>query len=209
MRIGMNSIVVLSVALSVFGCGGGQRDFFRVDYTDDPTHPKEVTVMHTQLRNLERLGGVLSVKGDLVVVDNELLASCSGLDNLGSVGRDLILSGNPKLTNLDHLNSLSKVSRDLNIVGNGALKSLDGLVGLKSVERNLQISDNENLVELTGIGGLTFLGGNLLLASSRSKISRRSEVCCALKATPTCPRAKRNNSGTGYLGRRTSGYAGT
>jgi hypothetical protein len=117
---------------------------------------------------LQSLGCLRTVDGDVNIYDNPNLATLSGLAQLGSIGLGLNVSRNPMLTSLDgvgHIESLPSVS----LWSNASLAQM----GLNNVEQIITLSigspcttddqpdpayDNPNLTAIDGLEDLRSLG---------------------------------------------------
>jgi hypothetical protein len=117
----------------------------------------------TILTSLTGLENITTVGGTLFIFHNDAITNLSGLDNLTNLGRNLTITHNPSLTNLTGLEGLTSINLDFYIYDNDALTSLSGLENISSVERNLVILYNASLTNLTGLEGLTSVSEGLYI----------------------------------------------
>ncbi len=99
----------------------------------------------TDLTNLAVLSKFTSIKGDLIIDDNQELKSLKGMDNLTSIGGDLIICNNNLLTNLTGLKNLTTIGGDLVIKDNDKLTNIDALNSITSIGGDLSIDDKFSL----------------------------------------------------------------
>ncbi len=117
----------------------------------------------TPLESLTKISG-----GGLTIIDNSILESLKGLQNLTSLGTqfaNLIISGNDALTSLTGLEKLSDIAI-LKVEGNGTLTTISGLDNLKSVG-SLSISGNLKLKSISGFNSLENIDGSFELYNNR------------------------------------------
>ena len=123
------------------------------------------------LAGLECLQGV---DGDLMILNNDLLASLEGLDGLQTVGATLAIGrrgsresylGNPALTSLAALRALRSVG-GLVIGDDDALTSLEGLGSIESIDGGVEINHNDALTSLEGLSALSSIGGELRISGN-------------------------------------------
>jgi len=116
-----------------------------------------------ELPNLERIGGDLVLAPSVNYQDLPSL----NLISLVSVGGNLHIIEEKTLENLSGLSSLSSIGGELEIGGNEALTSLAGLSHLVSVGENLAINLNPSLTSL-GMNALTEVGGGMSITQNSS-----------------------------------------
>ena len=132
----------------------------QVDVVNCSSVRGDVNISGSDITNLNGLGGITSVGGDLWIHINSALTNLDGLAGItGAVGGDLTISSNSALTNLAGLAGITSVGGDLNIVNNPALTNLAGLAGITSVGGNLQIDNNAVLDNFCGLYSLLDAGG--------------------------------------------------
>ncbi|MBM3435804.1 MAG: T9SS type A sorting domain-containing protein [Bacteroidetes bacterium] len=110
------------------------------------------------LVNLNGLGFIQNLSGDLIIKYCDALENLSGLNNLQSIGNDFQLWNNISLSNLDGLNSLEWMGGNLTINENSSLNNISALNNLDSISGELSIYNNENLINLSGFNGLLKVG---------------------------------------------------
>lgn len=140
-----------------------------------------------QITSLDSLSGLVSISGNLNVIDNAQLVSLSGFENLESIGGealifrnvaletiqslsgvthiggDLYIDYQPELTDLQGLEGLSIINGDLSIHALAAISSLQALSGVAAVAGNLQIEGNDVLQSLSGLDNVATAGEKLLI----------------------------------------------
>ena len=106
--------------------------------------------------------------GDMTIMGSNI-TNLNGLSNLNSIGGTLSINNNDILTNLSGLNSLVSIGGSLFIGGysggNPSLASLSGLNSLLSISGNLTINSNDVLTNLSGLNALSGIGGSVIIGS--------------------------------------------
>ena len=143
-------------------------------------------VKNPALTDLQALGSITQLSGDLIIEENNALTDLNGLNNLTTVGGSVTIQSNNALTALAGLNALSsaghlyilnnaglteltgletlaQVSGDVYIYQNNVLSSLNGLSGLHAIGGHLTVTYLPALLDINGLSGLTTLGGDLLI----------------------------------------------
>ena len=146
-----------------------QIDNFQTNYPNCTEIEGDVIISGNYIANLNGLGVLTSIAGNISIYDNDPLISLTGLDNLTSIGGNLVIGtiindmcqGNDALTSLTGLDNLSSIVGSLNIICNEALTSLTGLVNLSSIGNSFIVKYNITLTSLTGLEGLNTIGGDL------------------------------------------------
>lgn len=87
----------------------------------------DLTLMGSNITNLNGLAQLNYIGGDLTIRDNNSLTSIKGLHNLASLGGSLGFYNNAKLNSLADLKNLRYIGGAITIDGNNALSSLTGL----------------------------------------------------------------------------------
>ncbi|EDQ84366.1 uncharacterized protein MONBRDRAFT_12924 [Monosiga brevicollis MX1] len=95
--------------------------------------------------NLSVFENVATITGNLLIRDNEDLASISGLANLRHIGTHLQIQTHPELESLTGLEGLTVINGNLKIQYNSELENLDALSGLTAVTGSILICRNEDL----------------------------------------------------------------
>ena len=143
-----------------------------------------VTVSGNNITNLDSLGGITSIQGDLYINSNPALENLAGLSGLESVGGYLNIHNNNILTSLEGMEALSYVGSGFNISSNDVLASFAGLEGLTSIGGDLSISHNDALASLAGLENLTFIGGYLSIYSNPVLCNCEVEAICSYLSDP-------------------------
>ena len=95
-----------------------------------------------------------SVRGDLLIYDNNILETITGFAELDSIGGDLSLGGSPVS------------DRPIPLDGNLLLEAIPSFDALKRVGGNLLIGNNVSLTTLSGFGAVTFVGHRLIFENN-------------------------------------------
>ena len=141
------------------------------------------------LTNIIGLANLVSVKDDLIIINNVSLATLVGFSSLTTVGtappdalviesnenlvnvdgflsltfaHSLRINGNDKLLDIDGLSALTEVEDFFTISNNTLLTNLDGLSSFQTVsstEGNLTIDNNDALTNVDGLSNVTHLAG--------------------------------------------------
>ena len=125
-------------------------------------------VNNDKLEDLEGFEG-LTEPAMIQVMDNEVLSSFHGLENVEHLTSTLIVESNPSLIDFSGLTSLKTLGFQSIISGNENLKSLDGLESLESTGPIMFIKDNPSLTSIDALENVTFqdlleLTGNSMLS---------------------------------------------
>jgi len=145
-----------------------------------------------QINNLNGLGDLYRIDGNLNIENTSNLVNLGGLSNLKSIGRSLYISRNRELKNLNglakltsigeslqirvnsrltNLNGLSKVTsthlQDIYIYDNNQLKDINIFSQLKQLKGSFLINRNEQLNSIQGFSSLTKINGRLTLLNSK------------------------------------------
>jgi hypothetical protein len=123
------------------------------------------------LASLSGLDNVTLI-GNLGIINNNALTSLSGLDNVTSLEGSLAIRGNLNLKNLTGLNSLTSIGGSLIIGGsdpvgaqNSTLTSLSGLENLASIGQSLLMFCNYSLPNFIGLENLISIGGSISIGA--------------------------------------------
>jgi hypothetical protein len=132
-----------------------------------------LTINGEDITNLTGLSGLARVDGNLLEISgNPRLENLGGLESLISVAGDLLINDNDVLVNIDGLSSLSQVTIDpvykIEILRNAALRNLDGLASLTGLEGALIIHLNDSLSNIHGLSNLEQVGAFLHIAANHA-----------------------------------------
>jgi hypothetical protein len=127
-------------------------DSFQTDYPNCTDLEGYTNISGSDINNLYGLSGITSM-GSVVIADNNILSSLTGLDNVNSIAFRLRLHNNDALSNLTGLGNLTSIGA-FEIKWNDSLTNLSGLEGLTSIGDYLDISYNNSLTSLTGLNSL-------------------------------------------------------
>ncbi len=114
---------------------------------------------NTTLTNLTGLENVVSVGGSIIIRNNSVLESLSGLISIPS-SSDLIIMDNPALTSLEGLGNITSV-HELEIENNESLVSLAGLENIVTVYVHLWVQQNPVLTSLSGLQNIASVGESI------------------------------------------------
>ncbi|MCH9679944.1 MAG: hypothetical protein K0V04_00805 [Deltaproteobacteria bacterium] len=128
----------------------------------------ELQVDKTDFTNLDALGCLEVVGGELTVFGNDALTDVSGLDNLRSVGGGFIISENPLLPELGGLDQLTEVQGSVVLRQNGSMTRVDGFTSLATIGGGLVIRENDALTNIDGMQALRSVGGQLAITHNPS-----------------------------------------
>ncbi len=149
---------------AVFFFNQADVDIFPVLYPDCTEIAGELYIYGSgaDIADLSPLNQITAV-GSLSILENPVLTSLSGLDNLTTVVRAVAIRDNDALLDLGGLDNLTTIGEFLHITQNDNLINLNGLSSLTSISWNLRIGFNENLLNLDGLDNLTSIGDNFSL----------------------------------------------
>jgi len=150
-----------------------QIDNFQTNYPGCSIIEGDVEITSPGGSSIDNLGGLnqlISIEGDLSIVDNVILPDLSGLENLESVGGHLAIENNLSLGSFAGLDVLGSIAGDFVIDNNDALISTNE-IALNFVGGGILISGNYNLADILGFEGLTEIYGTLWLVSNSSLIN--------------------------------------
>jgi hypothetical protein len=123
-----------------------------------------LSISNTSINNLEGLGELEYVSGNVDVIGNHSLQNVR-LSGLDSIGGNLKVNNNNTLVDLEGLNTLKVVRGLFAINQNGGLLTLEGLDSLSVVGETFNIFNNANLTDihigvlLTSVGDLNISDG--------------------------------------------------
>jgi hypothetical protein len=156
----MNRILALAALLTLFMATTASAQVCsalhlttqaQVDAVSCSSVTGDVSIGGSDITNLDGLGAVTSVGGDLDISYNSVLTNVDGLAALTSVGGYLHIQDNWVLTNVDGLGAVTSVGGDLWIYDSFVLTNVDGLGAVTSVGRDLWIDGNSVLDNFCGI----------------------------------------------------------
>lgn len=171
----------------------------------------ELQVSRTSFTNLDFLGCLEEVGGELTIFGNAQLVDLAGLDRLERVGGGFVFSDNtavPELAGLGALTEIGEVVQvdgetqtrgSLVIGGNHAMTGISGMTSLATIRGALNIRDNDALEHIDGLRGLRTLGTQFAVTQNPSLcISSVNQVGAGI-TDPAQPRddwsSRANNDG--------------
>ncbi len=154
-------------------------DNFQINYPNCTEIEGYLSIQGDNITNLNGLGVLTSIGGDLSIMDNDVLFNLTGLNNLTTIDGGLFIGdiniqgnfGNPSLTSLDGLENLISIGGSLEIKDNNLLTSIAALYNLTSVNGFLVIGANEALSNLSGLNNVAVIGGGLAIYANANLIS--------------------------------------
>jgi len=123
-----------------------------------------------KIPNLDWLSNLLSVGGDLSIINNPLITNLNGMSNLTSIGGGLIIDVNNSLLNLSGFQNLTGTIKGLSLRNNNSLSSIDGIANI-SITGGLGIYNNPVLENLNALLNTTYLSGTVLISNNDSLIN--------------------------------------
>jgi len=115
------------------------------------------------LHSLTGLNNITNIEGNCIIIGNDSLSSIAGLLNISTIGGDLVLWGNNSLINLVGLENLTFIGKNLDLNGNDSLSSLTGLDNISSIGESIKIINNDALLTLSSLGNITNINGNIMI----------------------------------------------
>jgi hypothetical protein len=146
---------------------------------------KNLTIMGSDITNLDALANVTTVTGYLFVRDTQI-TDLQGLDNLIAVGENLYIG--LSLGSNEHL----------------ALTSLHGLENLRTIGGSLQINGNASLTDISALDNLTSVGAGKMI---QLRDNPSLPTCDALKLMTQLKRTE-DDQYTEICGTRTDSCGG-
>jgi hypothetical protein len=145
-----------------------QIDNFQTDYPGCSEIEGDVNIgiSGTNINNLNGLGVLTAIGGNLTISSTNGLMSLNGLDQINSIGGSIIIIGNQSLQSLTGLQNISIIPANLYIRYCNALVSLDGLEGLQAVGNNFSVDDNDLLTDLSSLSNLDSVSGYLNIVNN-------------------------------------------
>ncbi len=125
--------------------------------------------------------GWTSIEGDLII-DDVLLYSFNGFQNLESIGGNLEIKNNSELRNVNDFSNLTSIGGNVFVNNNNALTNLYGLHYLKTVNGNFTVTGNQRLSACCFL--LDFTYNSLIIKNNAplcSDINELKEVCNSCK----------------------------
>jgi hypothetical protein len=144
----------------------------------------ELQINRTSFTDLDFLGCIEEVHGELTIFGNAELTDLSGLDRLQRLGNGFVFSENTAITDLAGLGSLTQIGDivevevdgmlveqprgSLVIQGNHAMTGISGMTSLSTIYGALNIRDNDALEHIDGLRGLRTLGTQFAITHNPS-----------------------------------------
>lgn len=146
-------------------------DSFSINYPDCTELFADLSIIATDITNLDSLASITNLGGSLKVYANDSLFSIEGLQNLTTIGRDLIFLNNDTLTSLSGLENLISIGHSLEIRGNGLLEDIESLEGLTVVPGFLKVVDNPSLTSINGLHNIDSIYFSVTISTDTSLTS--------------------------------------
>jgi len=125
-----------------------------------------LTIQSTDLDNLDGLGNIEFIGGDLTLLDVSGFPSSAGFDNLNFIGGDFILEDCDELTTLEGFDNLTTIGGQFMIEDNDLINETATFSSLTNIGGDLYFEDNEALKINEGFNNLESIGGALLIESN-------------------------------------------
>jgi len=104
-----------------------QVDSFQTNYPNCTEIEGDVEISGANIVNLNGLNIISSIRGHLLIENNDLLTNLSGLENLITTGGYLSIENNNSLLTLNALTNLTSIGVFLQVTDNPAITGLSGL----------------------------------------------------------------------------------
>ncbi len=145
---------------------GGELFLTQIDFVDLSMFASLVSIGGLRLEStgITSLGGMTAlaeISGDVILGDNQMLATLGSFDELTTIGGELEVAVNFNLVSSGSFPLLTSIGSDLVLSSNG-LTEVDGFGALDSVGGNLTVNGNGSLPDLDGFDALMSVGGTTL-----------------------------------------------
>lgn len=141
-------------------------DNFQINFPGCIELEGKITIHGDTITNLAGLNQVLSIIGNLEIMNCSGLTSLAGLENLINIGGDLKINDNNTMASLTGLSSLSSIGGNLNLLYNDVLVNFSGLENLQSIGGSMGVHENNQLLSMSGLENLDSIGGQLGIGTS-------------------------------------------
>jgi len=123
-----------------------QIDNFQTDNPGCTEIEGNVLISGSNIVNLTGLSSIVTIKGELLISDNNILTTLDGLNSLDSIEGTLAIISNDQLTDITSLTNVVSIGGNLAIGWNYSLNNIFGLdnISYKSIQ-NLFIYFNDSL----------------------------------------------------------------
>jgi hypothetical protein len=128
----------------------------------------ELQINRTSFTDLDFMGCLEEVGGELTIFANASLTDVSGLDRLERLGAGFIFSENSAATELSGAAALTEVAGSVVIQDNASMTEISGLTSLTTIGGALSIRENTALLHVDGLRGLRTLGGQFAVTHNPS-----------------------------------------
>jgi len=144
-------------------------DDFPVSYPDcieieGPVVIMEDTLSPYPIKSLLPLGNLVSIAGDLMIIENSSLKNLSGLDNLKNIGGEFQVIGNDSLQNVQNLASLVFLGGGLHFQLNKSLADLYGLEGLTEINGDMVFMQHPVLQNMDAFQSIQSVAGDFSIS---------------------------------------------
>ena len=155
----------------------------------------DIIIDESDLASIAALENLTSIEGGFYIGgpwgSSIHLTSLIGLENVVSIGGDLRIMNLDSLTSLTGLDNVTSIGGNLQIWDNDALVTFSGLDNLDSIEGNLEIGwlyywprGNPSLNSLENLGNLSFIGGDVIIIYNDTLSSCEAQSICEYLANP-------------------------
>ena len=128
----------------------------------NPTYPGTIKITQCKQSDLAAFSLVRNIMGNLVISDNRILDTLTGLDNLESIEGDLIIT-QTGIRHISGLNMLVQIKGRIEISHNQDLTTINGFTCLDTLEAGIKITHNPTLKIINGFNKLLHIGGDLTI----------------------------------------------
>ncbi len=159
-------VVYLIISINGFGqtvCTGNflfrtqsRVDSFNILYPGCSILDGSLTILGSNVTNLDSLYGIKKVNRDLIINYTKNLKSIVGLSGVDTILGRLVIGQNDSIYYLSSFNKL-KYTRTVEITNNHKLVLISGFDSIFTCE-NLNITGNSRLKELSGFGNISIVG---------------------------------------------------
>jgi len=147
-------------------------DSFQTNYPGCTIIEGDVTILGSDITQLNGLSLVETIEGNLEVYYCDDLVDFSGFESLETVNGNFRIEINANLVDLTGLENLETIGGNLEISINDVLYDLNGLTSLTSIGGGLMMFENIDLVNLSGLESLYPLVQNCLVISTSCSICK-------------------------------------
>lgn len=101
----------------------------------------------------------LNSQASIYFIDNSVLSSINGFNNLNEIASDYYFVNNPQLISLPNTPNLTVIGKAITLWEDDAIINFNGLNSLTTLGGNINVKDNNNLSSFFGLNNLTITNG--------------------------------------------------